>query len=86
MDAAQTDFDNIVQYIAVHYPTAAEKLGWGLIDAAMKFTNVSVPRIAGAKTSTRSKAGPQYYVVPYRVREPNCTVEVLGFTHGARIE
>jgi plasmid stabilization system protein ParE len=34
-DAAQTDLDNIIQHIAVHNPTAAEKLGLELIDVAM---------------------------------------------------
>lgn len=34
-DAAQTDLDNIVRYIAVDNPTAAEKLGLDLIDVAM---------------------------------------------------
>jgi plasmid stabilization system protein ParE len=33
--AAQTDLDDIVRYIAVDNPTAAEKLGLDLIDVAM---------------------------------------------------
>jgi plasmid stabilization system protein ParE len=34
-NAAQTDLDNIVEYLAFHNPAAAQKLGLELIDTAM---------------------------------------------------
>ncbi len=69
--AAQTDLDNIVQYIAVDNPTAAEKLGLDLIDEKHR----GVLKLIHGN-----------YVITYRIDESNHTVQVLGFTHGARIK
>jgi len=85
-DAAQTDLDNIVQYIAVHNPTAAEKLGLELIDLAMSLQTFPYRGSRVRKHPGVRKLVHSSYVITYRVREPNRTVEVLGFTHGARIE
>jgi plasmid stabilization system protein ParE len=85
-DTAQTDLDNIVQYIAVHNPTAAEKLGLELIDLAMSLQTFPYRGSRVRKHPRVRKLVQSDYVITYRVREPNRTVEVLGFTHGARIE
>jgi len=79
-DAAQIDLDSIVQYIAVHNPTAAEKLGLELIDIAMSLQTFPY------RGSRVRKLVHSNYVIIYRIREPNRIVEVLGFTHGARIK
>jgi plasmid stabilization system protein ParE len=50
-DAAQTDLDNIVQYIAVDNPTAAEKLGLDLVDVATSLETLPLSRVTRAKTS-----------------------------------
>jgi len=85
-DTAQTDLDNIVEYIAVHNPTAAEKLGLELIDLAMSLQTFPYRGSRVRKHPRVRKLVHSDYVITYRVREPNRTVEVLGFTHGARIE
>jgi plasmid stabilization system protein ParE len=85
-DTAQTDLYNIVQYIAVHNPTAAEKLGLELIDLAMSLQTFPYRGSRVRKHPRVRKLVHSDYVITYRVREPNRTVEVLGFTHGARIE
>ena len=85
-DTAQTDLDNIVQYIAVHNPTAAEKLGLELIDLAMSLQTFPYRGSWVRKHPRVRKLVHSDYVITYRVREPNRTVEVLGFTHGAQIK
>jgi plasmid stabilization system protein ParE len=42
-DAAQTDLDNIVRYIAVDNPTAAEKLGLDLIEGRRPLRHGELP-------------------------------------------
>ena len=85
-DAAQTDLDNIVQYIAVHNPTAAEKLGLELIDVATSLETFPYRGSRVRKHPRVRKLVHSNYVITYRIREPNRTVEVLGFTHGAQIK
>ncbi len=85
-NAAQTDLDNIVGYLAVHNAAAAEKLGLELIDTAM-----SLETLPYRGSRVRNHLGVRKlvhgnYVIAYRVKESNHTVQVLGFTHGARIK
>jgi plasmid stabilization system protein ParE len=85
-DAAQSDLDNIVEFIAAHNPTAAEKLGLELIDVAMSletfpYLGSRVRKYRGVRKLVHGN-----YVITYRVNESHHAVQVLGFTHGARIE
>jgi plasmid stabilization system protein ParE len=84
--AAQTDLDNIVQYIAVDNPTAAEKLGLDLIDVAMSLETLPYRGSRVQKHRGVLKLIHGNYVITYRIDESNHTVQVLGFTHGARIK
>ena len=85
-DAAQTDLDNIVQYIAVDNPTAAEKLGMDLIDVVMSLETLPYRGSRVRKHPGVLKLIHGNYVITYRIYESNHTVQVLGFTHGARIK
>jgi plasmid stabilization system protein ParE len=84
--AAQTDLDNIVQYIGVDNPTAAEKLGLDLIDVAMSLETLPYRGSRVQKHRGVLKLILGNYVLTYRIDESNHTVQVLGFTHGARIK
>ena len=84
--AAQTDLDNIVQYIAVGLSTAAERLGLDLIDVAMSLETLPYRGSRVRKYRAVLKLIHGNYVITYRIDESNHTVQVLGFTHGARIK
>ena len=84
-NAAQTDLDNIVEYLAVHNPAAAEKLGLELIDTAMSLETLPYRGSRMRNPPGVRKLIHGNYVITYRVKESNHTVQVLGFTHGARV-
>jgi toxin ParE1/3/4 len=84
--AAQTDLDNIVRHIAVDNPTAAEKLGMDLIDVVMSLETLPYRGSRVRKHPGVLKLIQGSYVITYRVEESNHIVQVLGFTHGARIK
>ena len=86
LNTAQTDLDNIVRYIAVDNPTAAEKLGLDLIDVAMSLETLPYRGSRVRKYRGVLKLIHGNYVITYRIDESNHTVQVLGFTHGARIK
>ncbi|MBV8213724.1 MAG: type II toxin-antitoxin system RelE/ParE family toxin [Verrucomicrobia bacterium] len=85
-NAAQTDLDSIVQYVAVDNPTAAEKLGLELIDVAMSLETLPYRGTQVRKNQNVRKLIHSNYVITYRIVESNQTVQVLGFTHCARIK
>jgi len=85
-NAARTDLDNIVRHIAVDNPTAAEKLGLDLIDVAMSLETLPYRGSRMRKHPGVLKLMHGSYVITYRVEESNHIVQVLGFTHGARIK
>jgi len=83
---AIADLADIVSYVAADNPTAAEKLGNALLNAALglmdaPFKGSRYPRLAGVRKLTLKP-----YKIFYRVDEKTKVVEILRFWHSARNE
>jgi toxin ParE1/3/4 len=88
-DPAQTDFLQILAYIARDNPAAAERVGWRLLSAIDGLA--AQPRLGrpGRVAGTRELVIPRLpYVAIYRIveaaRATASEVEVLRVIHGAR--
>lgn len=84
--SARTDLRAIVEFVALHDPVAAERLGFALIARAESL----------AQFPQRGRVVPEYrdpllrevlhlsYRVIYRLKDEDQTVEVVRFWHAAR--
>ena len=85
-ERANQDLANIVRYVARDRRTAAERLGYSLIDAVKLLADFpAMGRVVPERNSPNIREiiqGP--YRIIYRVDEDRKTVEVLRFWHAAR--
>ena len=84
--SADKDIVNIVKHIAAENPQAAKKLGSNLLDLALSLDSMPY---RGSKVKKRRgvlKLIHGNYLIYYRVNENKRTVEILSFTHSARIK
>ena len=84
--SADKDIINIVRHVAVENPQAAKKLGSNLLDLALSLDSMPY---RGSKVKKRRgilKLIHGNYLIYYRVNENKRIVEILSFTHSARIK
>ena len=85
-DDALNDLERIVGYITPHHPTAAERLGNQLLDAALSLRTFPergrvVPEFR--RPELREIIFRSYRII-YRMNHADESVEVVRFWHGAR--
>ena len=84
-DAVLSDLREIVEYIARDNPDAAERFGHRLVDCALGLA--TFPNRFGFHDESRHirKMPLGAYLIYYVINEPEQTVSILHFWHGARL-
>ena len=84
-DTFLEDLERVVRSVAVHNPSAAQKLGELIISAgeSLSFFPERHPRVR-QRAGIRRCIVRKYFKVFYRVRQENMTVEILRCRDGRR--